>query len=165
MAEQDPGNGALHSKAGGKYLLKLKEMKIKREQYGAELERLNSMTDEHTINLGLMRDSIKDLQREKAEMAAEYMAHRNTLRLEEKLSGVATSGVDQAIVAVREKVENMRAQVQIAHEMRGVTSQGDVYAEIGAETNAVSEFERLLQAREAAQSTPTLVENKVRDLG
>jgi hypothetical protein len=108
---------------------------------------------------------VDDLKREAAEMQVEYMAAQNTLRLEEKLQGIAThSAVDESIIAIREKVANMKAQVRVATEMRGATQGEDVYAEIGAEKLAAERFDELLKESQLAKS-PVEALQKVRDLG
>jgi phage shock protein A len=162
MAQSDPDN-PIHKVAGSKYLVRLDEVKKKKEQQINDLGSLTHMIEDYKLKLGTMRVQIDDLKREQAEMTVEFIAAQNNLRLEEKLQGISTtSAVDESIIAIREKVENMKAQVQVAAEMRGTSQKDDVYAEIGAEKQAAARFDELLKARQTKVLEPQL---KERDLG
>jgi hypothetical protein len=162
MADADPDN-PIHKVAGSKYLVRLDEVKKKKEQQVKDLENLAHMIDDYKVKLGAMRLQIDDLKREQAEMTVEFIAAQNTLRLEEKLQGISTTNaVDESIIAIREKVENMKAQVQVVSEMRGTAQKDDVYAEIGAEKQAAARFDELLKARQEKALEPQI---KERDLG
>lgn len=174
LAAKSPGN-ALHREAGSKYLVKLEELRGKIVLQTKDYDNLTKMVGDYKVKLASMRTQIEDLKREQAEKQVEFIAAQNTLRLEEKLQGISTrSAVDESIIAIREKVENMKAQVRVVTEMHGTEPGTDAYAEIGAEKQAAIKFDELLQARqtkpaqiEAGRVVPLLTEEpaKVRDLG
>lgn len=162
MAELEPDN-PIHREAGAKYLTRKANLKEKLGQTDNEIESMEDMLTNYKSKFAEMQSALDDLRREKAESVAEYMTAKNSLRLEEKLSGIVTeSTIDESIVAIREKIENMKAQAQVSAEMRGATTQAeDVYAEIGAERNAASEFDRLLEARAQVAIEP----ERLREIG
>ena len=84
---------------------------------------------------------------------------------EEELCAPFRNGsVDESIVAIREKVGQMKAEAKIAGEMRSSTvgAQDETYERIGAEKAAANRFDELLKARSAAKQG---VPEKERDLG
>jgi phage shock protein A len=174
LAAKDPAN-ELHREAGSKYLVKLEELRGKIEQQTKDYDTLTKMVGEYKVKLASMRIQIEDLRREQAEKQVEFVAAQNTLRLEEKLQGISTrSAVDESIIAIREKIENMKAQVRVVTEMRGTEPTSDAYAEIGAEKQAAIKFDELLRARQTTSAqiepgrlVPLLTKEpvKVRDLG
>ena len=169
-AEADPSN-TLHKDAGAKYISRIKEVKERREQNKTELDSIRAMLDKYKSQLTKMHSQVEDLQRERSQMLADYVTANNALKLEDKLSGMVTDdSTNEAVVAIREKVRNMQAQVQVAAEMRGATVQDDVYAEIGSERDSANRFDELLAARakkpEAKTKSTVTTEPEVeRELG
>jgi phage shock protein A len=171
LADQEPDD-LKHKEAGSKYLVRLDELKVKVAEQQKNYDNLTKMVADYKVKLIAMKVQIDDLKREQAEMQVEFIAAHSTLRLEEKLQGISTtSAVDESILAIREKVENMKAQVKVASEMRGAEPDEAEYAEVGAEKQAQVRFDELLKARQEAKTAkevtpipqPTLV--KERDLG
>jgi phage shock protein A len=162
-AETDPDN-ASHREAGTRYLSRIGEIDAKQAQLTEELEAQSRKVDEYKVKLRSFQDEIDRLKREQGEMVAEFVSSQQVIMLEDRLKGIGESAVDESIVAIRDKVANMKAQSKIASEMSSATkvSQDLDYERIGAEKEAQSRFDELLKSRaEQKEGVPT----KVRDLG
>lgn len=162
-AESDPDNPA-HREAGTRYLSRISEIDLKQAQLTEELEAQSRKVNEYKVKLRSFQDEIDKLKREQGEMVAEFVSSQQVIMLEDRLKGIGESAVDESIVAIREKVANMKAQSKIASEMSTATkaSQDLDYERIGAEREARSRFDELLKSRaEQKEGVPT----KVRDLG
>lgn len=160
-AAQAEPNVARHKEEGQRFVSKLHEIEDKKENQLKELERIAGMLEDYKSKLSSMRTQVEELKAEKAEMLADYVSARNTLRLEEKLSGLPTENtIDDAVVAVREKIEGLKAQVQVIAEIREESEgKGSDYEKLGEESRATTEFEQLLAAR-----TPLRIEESSEQL-
>ncbi len=162
-AEADPSNSS-HREAGTRYLTRIKEIDERQEALTAELEGQSGKVEQYKIKLRSFTDEIEKLKREQGEMVAEFVSNQQVIQLEDRLKGLGETAVDESIVAIREKVANLRAQAKIATEMGGATleSQDRTYEKLGSEREAQAHFDELLKAR-AAQKLG--VAGKERDLG
>ncbi len=162
-SESDPTNSA-HREAGTRYLSRIREIDERQAVLTGDLEAQSSKVEEYKVKLRSFTDEIDKLKREQGELVAEFVSHQQVIRLEDRLKGLGESAVDESIVAIREKVANLRAQAKIATEMGGSTlqAQDSTYERIGAEREAQSRFDELLKARAAQKAGVT---DKERDLG
>ena len=96
-------------------------------------------------------------------MMAEFISTQQVLALEDRLKGLGETAVDESLVAIRDKVANMRAQVKIASEMRGaeVQTHDEIYERIGTEKEAKARFDEMLKSRAATKTSA----GKERELG
>ena len=139
-------------KDGQRFLSRIKELEEKKKSTISQIEGMVGKLVEYKNRLSEMHAEVDKLKVERGEMVAEFMTAQHALRLEEQLSGLPTeSSIDEAVVAIREKVENMKAQVQVASEMRGAsTVEGDKrYEELGEFSRTETQFDELLRARAA----------------
>lgn len=162
-AEAEPTNTA-HREAGTRYLNRIQEIDQKQELLTGDLEAQSAKVEEYKVKLRTFTDEIDRLKREQGELVAEFVSHQQVIQLEDRLKGLGETAVDESIVAIREKVANMRAQAKIATEMGGATlqSQDAAYERIGAERESQNRFDELLKARAAQKAG---VADKERDLG
>lgn len=162
-AESDPANSS-HREAGTRYLSRIGEIDQRQAQLTGDLETQSKKVEEYKTKLRSFQDEVDRLKREQGEMVAEFVSSQQVIMLEDRLKGIGESAVDESILAIREKVANMKAQSKIASEMSGATkgAQDLDYERIGSEREAKSRFDELLKSR-AEQKTA--VPNKVRDLG
>ncbi|HTY24167.1 MAG TPA: PspA/IM30 family protein [Desulfomonilaceae bacterium] len=161
-AEAEPNN-EVHREAGARYLTRIKEIGEAQARLTHELEAQGKRVEEYKTKLRSFTEEIQRLKKEQGEMIAEFISTQQVLALEDRLRGLGETAVDESIVAIREKVANMRAQMKIAAEMRGATTQGhdETYERIGAEKEAKARFDQLLETRAASKA----VTDKERDLG
>ena len=140
----------IHKQAGAKYLVQRQTFENKAEESKAELGRLDGMINEYKVRINQAGDRVIELGKEKAVALTEFTVAKNTLRLKEQLQGLSAghgTATDEALVAVRDKIGALKAEVMAAQEMGALLPPGttrDVYAEIGAEQNAAAEFEKLV---------------------
>ncbi|MBM3298893.1 MAG: PspA/IM30 family protein [Deltaproteobacteria bacterium] len=162
-AEADPSNGA-HREAGARYLARIKEIDEKQGALTQELEAQTAKVQEYKVKLRSFTAEIDKLKREEGEMVAEFVSHQQVIQLEDRLKGLGETAVDESIVAIRDKVANLRAQAKIATEMSGSTlkAQDVAYERLGAEREAQTRFDELLKARSAQK---VAAGDKERDLG
>jgi phage shock protein A len=162
-AEAEPDNSS-HREAGTRYLTRIKEIDERQEALTKDLDAQSGKVEEYKVRLRSFTDEIEKLKREQGEMVAEFVSNQQVIQLEDRLKGLGESAVDESVVAIREKVANLRAQAKIATEMGGATVQAQdrAYESLGAEREAQSRFDELLKAR-AAQKVG--VSDKERDLG
>jgi phage shock protein A len=162
-AEANPSDPS-HREAGTRYLAKIKEIDEKQERLNADLEGQQTKVREYQVKLRSFMDEINKLKREQGEMVAEMVSAQQMVQLEDRLRGLGETAVDESLVAIRDKVANLKAQAKVAAEMRGSTlsAQDETYERIGAEKEAASRFEELLKARSAEK---TGVKEKERNLG
>lgn len=162
-AEAEP-NDPSHREAGTRYLSRIKEIDERQAVLTQDLDAQSGKVEEYKIRLRSFTDEIDKLKREQGEMVAEFVSNQQVIQLEDRLKGLGESAVDESVVAIREKVANLRAQAKIATEMGGATvhAQDRAYENLGAEREAQSRFDELLKAR-AAQKVG--VSDKERDLG
>lgn len=162
-AEADPNNPA-HREAGSRYLSRIKEIDEKQAVLTGDLEAQTAKVEEYKIKLRSFTSEIEKLKREEGEMVAEFVSHQQVIQLEDRLKGLGETAVDESIVAIREKVANLRAQAKIAAEMGGSTvqAQDTTYERLGAERDAQERFDELLKARATQKAG---VADKERDLG
>lgn len=163
MAESEAGNPA-HREAGARYLMRMQEIAQRQGALAGDLEGQRLRVEEYKSRLRSFTDEIDKLKREQGEMVAEFVSTQQVIHLEDRLRGLGETAVDEAIVAIREKVGRMRAHAKIATEMRtaGVGAQDAVYERVGSEKEAASRFDELLKARASAKAG---VPEKERDLG
>jgi phage shock protein A len=163
MAEAEPENAA-HREAGSRYIARINEIDQKQALLTSDLELQRQKVDEYKTKLRSFNDEVEKLKREQGEMIAEFVSHQQVIRLEDRLRGLGESAVDESIVAIRDKVGQLRAQAKIATEMRTASAdaQDDTYQRIGAEREASSRFDELLKARTEAKQASV---QKERDLG
>jgi phage shock protein A len=161
-AEAEPNN-EVHREAGARYLTQIKEIDEKQAKLNQDLEAQSKRVEEYKVKLRSFTEEIQRLKREQGEMMAEFISTRQVLALEDRLKGLGESSVDESLVAIRDKIANMRAQVKIATEMRGaeVQTHDDTYERIGAEKESKARFDEMLKARAATKT----VAEKERDLG
>jgi phage shock protein A len=164
-AEAEPNNPA-HREAGTRYQMRIQEIDGKQEALTQELDAQSRQVEEYKTRLRGFMSEIEQLKREQGEMVADFMSSRQVLALEDRLKGLAESAVDESIVAIREKVANLKAQAKIASEMRGTTAGGQdqAYERLGETTLAANRFDELLKARMEAKAKAG-VKEKDRDLG
>jgi phage shock protein A len=157
-AQMDP-DSERHRQEGQRFLERMEKLDKKKGRTTIELEQLASRLEEYKGKLTEMYAEVDRLRKEKGEMVAEFISAQSTLRLEEKLAGLPSeSTIDEAVVAVRERVENLKAQVQIATEMRGaITEKDSLYEELGANKRVESAFDKLLKARTTVVKTNNAV--------
>lgn len=146
MAKAEPHN-TLHKEAGSRYLARLEVLRSKKTEQQNELNSLVQMAEDYKTQLALAKDHIMELKQEKDITLAEFLSAQNTLRIEERLSGIAGDNpVDESLVLIKDKVQNLKAQAQALSTTRGMEYQPDMYAEIGAEKTAMEKFEQLLDS-------------------
>ncbi len=163
MAEAEPSNSA-HREAGTRYLARIQEIDQRQEQLAQDLEGQRTRVEDYKVRLRSFMNEIDILKREQGEMVAEFISNQQVIQLEDRLKGLGETSVDESIVAIRDKVANMRAQARIATEMSGSTvrAQDAQYERAGAQAEAGARFDELLKAR-AAEKAGTAA--KQRDLG
>ncbi len=161
-AEGEPDN-PVHREAGARYLTRIKEIEDKQAQLNQDLQTQSQRVDEYKTKLRSFTDEIQRLKKEQGEMIAEFISTQQVLALEDRLKGLGETAVDESLVAIRDKVAQMRAQVKIAAEMRGATVEAhdETYERIGTEKEAKARFDEMLKSRAASK---TSVE-KERELG
>jgi phage shock protein A len=163
-AEADPTNPAPRE-AGARYQMQLEEIEAKQAKIAQELDVQQKKVEEYKGKLRQFTGEIERLKREQGEVIAEWISSRQVLMLEDRLKGLGETAVDQSIVAIREKIANMKARAKIAGEMSTaeVTAQDTDYARMGAEQQAAAKFDEMLKARMEGKGETTKV--KTRDLG
>jgi|WetSurMetagenome_2_1015567.scaffolds.fasta_scaffold328552_1 phage shock protein A len=164
-AESEPNNSA-HREAGTRYQLRIQEIDGKQATLTQELDAQSRRVEEYKTRLRSFMAEIEQLKREQGEMVADLMSSRQVLVLEDRLKGLAETSVDESIVAIREKVANLKAQAKIASEMSAATggTQDQTYERIGDQALAANRFDELLKARLEAKAGAKDKE-KARDLG
>lgn len=162
-AVAEPNNPA-HREAGTRYQVRIQEIDAKQEALTQELDSQSGKVEEYKTRLRGFMTEIEQLKREQGEMVAEFMSSRQVLVLEDRLKGLSETAVDESVVAIREKVANLKAQAKIASELRSaeVGAHDGTYERIGEETLAANKFDELLKARLEAKAG---VKDKARDLG
>lgn len=162
-AESEPQNTS-HREAGTRYLSRINEIDLRQAQLAEELEAQSRKVEEYKIKLRSFHEEIDKLKREQGEMVAEFVSSQQVIMLEDRLKGLGETAVDESIVAIRDKVANLKAQSKIASEMSSATkaAQDTDYERIGAEREAQSKFDELLKSRAGQKAG---VAEKVRDLG
>ncbi len=162
-AESEPDNPA-HREAGMRYISRIKEIGETRVQLAQDLNLQTKKVEDYKAKLRDFTNEIEQLKREQGEMVAEFISNRQVIQLEDRLKGLGESAVDGSVVAIREKVGQLRAEAKIAAEMRTAATgvQDRDYERIGAEKDAATRFDELLKARTRAKSGVT---EKDRDLG
>jgi phage shock protein A len=162
-AETDPNNLS-HREAGSRYLARLKEIDDKQAALAGELDVQSRKVEEYKAKLRTFTDEIDRLKREQGELVADFVSSQQVIMLEDRLKGLGETGVDESIVAIRDKVANMKAQAKVASEMSSatVTSQDQDYERIGAERDSQNRFDELLKNRAAQKAG---VRDKERSLG
>jgi phage shock protein A len=162
-AEAEPSNSA-HREAGSRYLSRIKEIQEKQALLGADSEAQQAKVRDYQLKLRTFMDEINRLKREQGEMVAELVSSQQMVQLEDRLKGLGESAVDESLVAIRERVANVKAQARVAAEMRGATLevQDQTYERVGAEKEAANRFDELLKARTDSKAG---VKDKERDLG
>ena len=161
-AESEPDN-EVHREAGARYLTRIKDIDEKQAKLSQDLEAQSKRVEEYKIKLRSFTDEIQRLKQEQGQMMAEFISTQQVLALEDRLKGLGETAVDESLVAIRDKIANMRAQVKIASEMRGaeVQTHDETYEKIGAEKEAKARFDEMLKSRAATKT----VAEKERDLG
>ena len=161
--EAEPGNTE-HREAGIRYQTRIQEIESVQEKLSQDLELQKSKVEEYKIKLRGFKDEIERLKREQGEMIAEFVSSQQVLMLEDRLKGLSDNVVDQSIIAIREKVANIKSQVKIASEMNQAHqySQDKKYEKLGEETLAAQKFDELLKTRQQAREG---VKTRTRDLG
>jgi phage shock protein A len=162
-AETDSSNPG-HREAGTRYLARIKEIDERQAAFAQDLEAQTVKVEEYKVKLRSFTSEIDKLRREQGELLAEFVSHQQVIQLEDRLKGLGESAVDESIVAIREKVANLRAQAKIATEISGSTLQAQdrTYEQLGAEREAREQFDELLKARAAQKVSAG---DKERDLG
>lgn len=162
-AESSPEDST-HREAGIRYLARIKEIEQRQTVIAADLDAQKGKVEEYKSRLRSFSDEIEKLKKEQGQMVAEFVSNQQLIQLEDRLRGLGESAVDESVVAIRDRVANLRAQAKIAAEMRGATvvNQDVEYERIGAEKEAASRFDELLKSRAAAKAG---VPEKERDLG
>jgi len=147
-AQSDPDNPA-HKEAGTRYLSRIKEIIERQGLLTNDLEAQSRKVEDYKAKLRSFMSEVEKLKREQGEMVAEYVSNRQVIQLEDRLKGLGETAVDESIVAIREKVANLRAQAKVATEMdkSTLTAQDETYERIGAEREAAAQFDELLKAR------------------
>jgi phage shock protein A len=164
---EDP-NSLAHKQAGAKFLSAIKEINAKLEKIETNLVLYTDRLKGYESQFSSMQDEIDHLKAEEVQVLSEYISSKQIIALEERLAGVSTtSAVDESLVAIREHVERMQNEAEIASKLR-VASSIDVYKQVGEEQDAVAEFEALVQATmpkqlEAAPTAPVIEMSKVRE--
>jgi phage shock protein A len=163
MAASDSDNPA-HGEAGARYIARKNEIDARQAAVTAELDRQRNRVEEYKAQLRKFQDEIARLTREQGEMVAEFVSSQQMIQLEDRLKGLSETSVDASVMAIRDKVGQMKAQAKIATEMRSstLTSQDDSYERAGAEREAKSRFDELLKARQVQKAGAA---EKERDLG
>jgi phage shock protein A len=163
MAEAEPDNPS-HREAGSRYLTRIREIDEKQAALTEDLDVQRDKVEGYKTKLRAFSDEIEKLKREQGEMVAEFVSSRQVIQLEDRLKGLGESAVDESIVAIREKVANLKAEAKVASEMSSSSTgaQDERYERVGAEKEAANRFDELLKARRAEK---TGVAEKERDLG
>ena len=107
-AESEPDNG-VHREAGARYLTRIKDIDEKQAKLSQDLEAQSKRVEEYKIKLRSFTDEIQRLKKEQGEMMAEFISTQQVLALEDRLKGLGETAVDESLVAIRDKVSNMRA--------------------------------------------------------
>jgi len=163
LAESQPDDPT-HREAGSRYLLRMKEIDERQAGLAGDLDGQSNKVEDYKTKLRAFYSEIETLKREQGEMVAEFVSSQQVVQLEDRLRGLGETAVDESIVAIRDKVGQMKAEAKIAAEMRSSTvgAQDETYERIGAEKEAANRFDELLKARSAAKEG---VPEKERDLG
>lgn len=161
-AESDPSNPA-HREAGTRYLSRMKEIDLRQEQLTKDLDMQSNKVEDYKVRLRSFMDEIEKLKRERGEMVAEFISNKQIIQLEDRLKGLGESAVDESVVAIRDKVANLRAEARIATEMGGATleSQDAAYERMGAEREAASRFDELLKSRSTPEEATKAKEREI----
>ena len=162
-AEASPDDTS-HREAGTRYAARMAEIDLKQLALAQDLEGQRGKVEEYKGKLRGFHTEIDRLKREQGEMVAEFVSHQQVIQLEDRLKGLGETAVDESIVAIRDKVANLRSQAKIASEMgkATVTVQDQTYERLGAEKEAAARFDELLKARREAKAE---AKGKERDLG
>jgi phage shock protein A len=163
LADADPTNDA-HREAGSRYLKRIEEIHQRKLALSADLQGQRAKVEDYKAKLRSFTGEIDRLRREQGETVADFVSAKQVISLEDRLKGLSETSVDESLVAIREKVGQLKSQAKIAGEMRE-SSLGEVdtaYAIAGAEREASSRFDELLKARQAAKTGQA---EKERDLG
>ncbi len=162
-AEADQNNPT-HREAGIRYQTRIHEIDALQLKLTQDLELQKNKVEEYKMRLRSFKDEIDRLKREQGEMIAEYVSNQQVLMLEDRLRGLSENVVDQSVIAIREKVANLKSQARIAAEMNqsSTSAQDQKYEQIGADKVAARKFDELLQSRIEAKKEQ---KPKVRDLG
>jgi phage shock protein A len=163
LAEAEPENNA-HREAGQRYLARIEEIHQRRLALSNDLEAQRVKVEDFKTKLRSFTDEINKLKREQGEMVADFVSAQQVVSLEDRLKGISESAVDESLVAIRERVGQMKSQARIATEMRqsSLGEQDKAYEIAGAQREAASRFDELLKARQAAKVGQS---EKERDLG
>ncbi len=163
LAESEPDILA-HREAGSRYLQRLQDLEDKQGELADELDAQGNRVEEYMAKLRTFMSQIDKLKKEQGEMVAEFVSSRQVLQLENRLKGLGETAIDESLVAIRDKIGQLKAQARIASEMREgtTTAQDETYERVGAEKLAESRFDDLLKAR---AKTKTGATEKERDLG
>jgi phage shock protein A len=162
-AEAEPQN-PVHRERGTHFQMRIQEIDNKQLSLTQELDTQSRKVEEYKGRLRSFMDEIEKLKKEQSEMVAVYVSTQQMLSLEDRLKGIGETAVDESIIAIREKVENMRARAKIAAEMGSTKTEihDKNYEELGKQKLAESRFDELLKAR---MENKQGAKNKVRDLG
>ncbi len=163
MAAKEPDNSA-HREAGARYLERIKEIEVKQKQLSNDLEKQTGKVEQYKTRLREFRNQIENLKREQGELVAEYVSNQQIIQLEDRLKGLGETAVDDSLVAIRDKVDALKAQAKIATEMgdADMESQDKVYESLGSKREAEARFDELLKQREQKESGQA---QKDRELG
>ena len=107
------------------------------------------------------------MKQEGDEAVADLISSESIVQIEQRLQGLSTEGTDQALDAVRRKVQDTKAKAQISSEIGGtnVSRQRERYRAAAKQSTGTNEFSERLkqrqQTKEGQSQTETAEERKL----
>ena len=148
IAEREPENQQVHEQAYNRAFTKKEELEARLEQRRSKFEELDQKVENYKIELANFQERVQSLKQEGDEA------------IEQRLQGLSTEGTDQALDAVRRKVQDTKAKAQIASEIGGtdVSRQRERYRAAAKQSSGASEFSERLKQRQQAKTEQSQAE-------
>ena len=107
------------------------------------------------------------MKQEGDEAVADLVSSESIVRIEQRLQGLSTEGTDQALDAVRRKVQDTKAKAQISSEIGGtdVSRQRERYRAAAKQSTGSNEFSERLKQRQQTKAEPQTETTEERKLG
>ena len=160
IAEREPENQQVHEQAYNRAFTKKEELEARLEQRRSKFEELDQKVENYKIELSNFQERVQSLKQEGDEAVADLISSESIVRIEQRLQGLSTEGADQALDAVRRKVQDTKAKAQIASEIGGtdVSRQRERYRTAAKQSSGASEFSERLKQRQQAKTAQSQAE-------
>ena len=160
IAEREPENQLVHEQAYNRAFTKKEELEARLEQRRSKFEELDQKVENYKIELANFQERVQSLKQEGDEAVADLISSESIVRIEQRLQGLSTEGTDQALDAVRRKVQDTKAKAQIASEIGGtdVSRQRERYRAAAKQSSGASEFSERLKQRQQAKTEQSQAE-------